>query len=404
VARITVEARVDHADNRFAAGEGQARSQRPRGALREARARQEMRQGRRYAAHGKLYEALHRRVDEYFARTGASRTSAPGMWRKPLIIMAWFAASYALLTFWASTPWQAGLCSVSLGLAVAGIGFNIQHDGGHGGYSRHRFINALMAQGLDLVGGSSYVWRWKHNVFHHSHPNVDGLDADVNVKPFCRLTPEQQWRPGHRFQHVYVWFLYSLLAIKWQFIDDFMDVIVGRIGAQRFPRPRGLDLLGLLGWKAFFLVWAFVIPLWLHPVGSVLLCYAAASMTVSVVLSVTFQLAHAVEGASAPELEGTGRTRVEWAEHQIVTSVDFAPGNAVLTWYLGGLNYQIEHHLFPGVCHRHLQALAPIVQATCAEYGVPYRVYPTARAAVASHVRWLRQLGVEPALVPPPAP
>ena len=351
-----------------------------------------MRPSTRYLAHGDFHAALHRRVEEHFARSGVGPGPTPEMWRKTLIIVAWFAASYGLLVFWASGPWQALACSVSLGLAVAGIGFNIQHDGGHGGYSARRGLNTAMAIGLDLIGGSSYVWRWKHNIFHHSHPNVDGLDADVNVQPFCRLTPSQRRRWGHRFQHVYAWLLYSLMAVKWQFIDDFKDVITGRIGSQRFPRPRGLDLLWLLAGKAVFLGWALGLPLLLHPVRSVLLCHAAASITLSLVLSVTFQLAHAVEGASAPGLDGA---RTEWAAHQVRTAADFAPGSAALTWYLGGLNYQVEHHLFPRVCHVHLKALAPIVQATCAEHGVPYRVHPTARAALASHARWLHRLGTE---------
>lgn len=355
-----------------------------------------MRATARYLPHGELYKTLRQRADAYFARTGTAPDSAPGMGAKTLVILGWFAASYGLLAFWSSTPWQALACSVSLGLAMAGIGFNVQHDGGHGAYSGRRRVNALMAFSLDVVGGSSYMWRWKHNVFHHSHPNVDGLDTDIDIQPFCRLTSSQRWRAGHRFQHVYAWLLYALLVPKWHFVDDFTALITGRIGGKPYPRPRGLELAGLLGGKALFLTWAFGVPLLLHPVGQVALCYLVVSVTAGLVLATTFQLAHAVEGA-APELDGAGQPQTDWAVHQVRTSVNFAPGNAALTWYLGGLNYQIEHHLFPSVCHLHLKALAPIVQATCAELGVPYRVHRTARAALASHVRWLRQLGTEPA-------
>jgi linoleoyl-CoA desaturase len=342
-----------------------------------------------YLAHGQFYRELHRRVDVHFQLTGGAPNGAPGMVPKSLVILAWVTASYGLLLLWASTPLEGALCSLSLGLAMAGVGFNIQHDGGHGGYSRHAFVNSLMAFGLDALGGSSYVWSWKHNVFHHSNPNVTGLDADVDVQPFCRLTPGQPRRAAHRFQHIYIWALYLLLAVKWQLVDDFKELITGRIGGRAFPRPSKARWVGVIGGKVLFAGWALALPLWMHPWWSVMLCFLVVSATLSLVLSVTFQLAHSV-GAAFP---ASGSPPTEWAVHQVEASVDFAPENSLLTWYLGGLNFQIEHHLFPKVCHLHLAALSRIVRRTCEDYGVRYSVHPTARAALAAHARWIRLLG-----------
>ena len=348
----------------------------------------------RYLAHGTFYAELRRRVEIHFATIGCAPNKAPGMYAKTAVMLGWFAASYVLLVFWAATYWQACALAVSLGLATAGIGFNVQHDGVHGGYSPRKGVNRLMALSLDMLGGSSYVWSWKHNVFHHSNPNAVGLDADIDIQPLCRLAPAQPRRAGHRFQHLYIWLLYSLLLVKWHFVDDFKELVGGRIGGLHFPRPHGLSLWSMVAGKFLFLLWAFGVPALLHPIWQVGMCYALGSLTASLTMAVTFQLAHCVEGAAFPVLDGAAvRARTEWAVHQVEASANFAPRNRVLSWYVGGLNYQIEHHLFPSVCHLHLRGLSRIVQATCLEYGVNYRVYPTVRAALASHVRWVYRMG-----------
>ncbi len=335
-------------------------------------------------------------MDAHFAATGRSPRDAPGMFAKTAVILAWLVCSYLLLVFWAG-PWTAWILAVSLGLALACVGFNIQHDGGHRAYSRRPGFNALMAHTLDLVGGSSYFWNWKHNVFHHSNPNVAGLDDDIDFQPLCRLAPSQPRRAGHRFQHLYVWPLYSLLAVKWHFIDDYRQLWTGEIGGQRFPRPRRWALVVFAAGKLFFYCWAIALPLLLHPPLHVLCFYGVASAAASLALAVTFQLAHCVEGPRFPTVDGATTLPTEWAVHQVETAANFSTHNRALSWFVGGLNFQIEHHLFPRVCHVHLAELAPIVEATCREFGVSYQVNPSVGAALRSHARRLRMLGQAPA-------
>ncbi|MBK7858961.1 MAG: acyl-CoA desaturase [Archangiaceae bacterium] len=347
----------------------------------------------RYLPHGPFHAALSKRVDEYFARTGQSPRQRAGMRLKTATLFCWLLASYLYALLFAHTWWQVALACMSLGFAMAGIGFGVQHDGSHRAYADGAGWNALAAGALDAIGASSYVWAWKHNVFHHSNPNCVGLDADIDIQPFCRLAPGQPRRPWHRFQHLYVWLLYSLLAMKWLF-DDFRDVANGTIGGQHFPRPRGWQLVQLVGGKVFFLGWSLGLPMLLHPVGNVMAAWVLASVTISLVMACTFQMAHVVERTTFTKA-GTGE-KSRWAEHQVATTADFGQGNALLTWYTGALNFQIEHHLFPKVCHLHLPALAPIVKATCEEFGVPYVAYPSAKSALVSHARWLKSLGAVP--------
>jgi linoleoyl-CoA desaturase len=312
---------------------------------------------------------------------------------KTATVLASLATCYLVLVF-GNLPWPgSALVAVILGFAVAAVGFNVQHDASHGSFSSHRALNRALAFTLDLVGGSSYVWRFKHNILHHTYPNVSGMDADIAPGPFLRFAPAQPWRRWHRFQAIYVWALYALLPVKWQFIDDVQEVACGRIGPQPFPRPGALELIGLIVGKLAFFTWALAIPLLFHPVGVVLTHYAIAFATLGVTMAVTFQLAHCVSGARFPEPSADGRIELGWAEHQVQTTLNFSRNNRFLTWYLGGLNYQIEHHLFPRICHVHYPAISHIVEETCRRHGLPYHTQDTALAAIAAHVRLVHRLG-----------
>jgi linoleoyl-CoA desaturase len=344
--------------------------------------------------------ALHRRVDDYFRDGRHDRRDLRQWYIKAASILSLFTASYLLLVFVATAWWQAVPLAIVLALATTGIGFNIMHDGGHGAVSNHRAMNRLMAHTLDIVGGSSYLWRWKHGVLHHSYSNITGHDMDVSLGMLARFTPYQARHPHQRWQQWYIWFLYGVMAIKWQFFDDFRTLALGRIGPHRIPRPRGADLVWLVLGKVTFFVLAFVVPLALHPLWAVAGLYVLYAVVLGVSLSVVFQLAHCVEEADFPELaEGTRAVDNAWAVHQVETTVDFSRGNRVMTWLLGGLNYQIEHHLFPDVSHCNYPGLSPLVRQTCAEFGIVYKEHPTIWSGLRSHFRWLRRMGAPLPLV-----
>ena len=314
------------------------------------------------------------------------------MYAKTAVIAVWAAGSYVALVFGAATWWQGMLAAVSFALSAAAVGFNIQHDGAHGSYSGSTRSNRIMAFGLDLLGGSSYLWHWKHNVFHHGYPNVVGMDEDLDVGPLARLAPAQRRRFAHRFQHVYMWILYGCVAFKWQLVDDFREMFRGRIGSHPIPRPRGREVVVFVAGKAAFVTLWFCVPALVRPLWVVGIFYAGTAFVLGLVLGVVFQTAHCVEGATFTAGHA-GRLDRDWAAHQVESTVDFARDSRLVTWYLGALNFQIEHHLFPRVSHVHYPALAPIVEAVCRQYGVRYRVLRTFSAAVAAHYRWLRRLG-----------
>lgn len=341
-----------------------------------------------------FFKALKARVDAYFDETGLDRGANGLMWRKTSIIYLWVFASMGAFVFLSQALWQDMLLAISLGGAMAGVGFSIMHDGGHRAYSTTSpGVNRFMAFGLDFLGGSSYVWHHKHNVLHHTYPNLVGLDDDIALWPIARMSPVQKRLPHHRLQAFYMMPLYCILAIKWHFFDDFYNVITGKITDTKFPRPKGKELRIFLVGKLVWAAWFLVLPFSLLPFGRVALFLLVTEAFLGLIMAVVFQLAHCVDRADFPVVPEGEVFHADWAVHQLDTTVDFAPGHRFLTWYVGGLNYQAIHHLFPKVCHVHYPALSPLVAEVCEEYGVTYRQEKSLLKIFKSHLGWLHFMG-----------
>ncbi|MGE0713603.1 MAG: fatty acid desaturase [Planctomycetota bacterium] len=359
----------------------------------------------RFPSQTPLRAELTGAVQDYFRRSGQDPHGGARMVLKTAAIFTWVAASYASLLLWSQSWWTALPLCASLALALAAVGFSVMHDGGHGAYSEGRRVNRLAAACLDLIGGSSFVWHHKHNVLHHTYTNVEGADDDIEFHPFLRLSDGQPRYWFHAFQHLYWAPLLLFLATKWVFVDDFVALARGEVGGHPLPTPSARELAWLLSGKLIFAVWAVLIPLLLVSPLAYLAGYALVSGLLGLTLGVVFQLAHAVEGTSffAPAPGGT--LELPWAEHQLATTADFARRNRLLTWFVGGLNHQVEHHLFPRVGHRHYPALAEIVRQVCARHGIVPHDHPTVAGALLAHVRHLRRLGrraASPAPLPIP--
>jgi linoleoyl-CoA desaturase len=343
---------------------------------------------------GAFIAETRREVELYLA---SRRTRA---WGRAQLYAKTFVAFVLVATAWSALIFAhpgvvlgiVALAGVALGAIL--IGFCVQHDANHGAYFRSRRFNHLMGWTSDsLLGFSSYAWRVKHNVAHHTYTNVEGYDDDINQAPFIRLTPSTQPRWWYRLQHIYIWPLYSLMVLRWQTGADITALIHGRIASSRLHMPKRWDLAGLVGGKLIFIGWAIVVPLLVYPWWVVLAGYVAFAMTTSLVTATTFQLAHCVEEADFTTAEAVAANAKPWAVHEVETTVDFCPHNPVITWFLGGLNYQIEHHLFPRVPHTHYPRIAQIVRRNAAKHGVRYTAQPSLLRALRSHHRHLRTLG-----------
>jgi linoleoyl-CoA desaturase len=341
-----------------------------------------------------FFADLKKRVNQYFTETKKSERDCWQMYLKSAIIMAWMAASYVGLVFFAETWWQAVPLCFSLAAAMATIGMSIQHDGGHHGYSKYNWVNKIAALSMDFIGASSYLWHRKHAVFHHTYVNILDQDTDINAGPLGRFSPHQPRYKIHRFQQIYIWALYGLMAPRWHLIDDYKELMSGKIGKHRIARPKGWDLFNFFAGKVVSTTYLIVIPLMMHEWWVMLMYYCLTMWLLGFILAVVFQLAHVVEEADFPTTHGEpAMVESTWAIHQIETTVDFARTSKSLTWMLGGLNFQVVHHLFPRISHIHYPALSKILEKTCADYNIKYHVHPTFWDGLKSHYRWLKRMG-----------
>ncbi|MFW5775462.1 MAG: fatty acid desaturase family protein [Chitinivibrionales bacterium] len=341
-----------------------------------------------------LHKKLKKRVDDYFLSVGKPRTATTSMYVKTAFVLAAFVISYILLVFQADSIWEGGILSILLGFSAAGIGMNIQHDASHGAYSRNPRVNRLFSMTLDLIGGSSYMWQWKHVKFHHSFVNIPDYDTDIDLGHLAHITPKQKKHWFHRWQQVYMWPLYSLLAIKWQFYDDFSSLIFGRLGRHKIPRPRGMELLVFILGKAIFFSIAFVIPLMVRTPLQVITFYILTALTAGIVLSLIFILPHTVEQSDFP-VPSNNTVSFSRDEHQIRVTADFGRGHPMFTWLVGGLNYHREHHLFPGICHVHTPHLAGMLDEECDKAGINHVEHASFPTGMSSHYRFLKRMGRE---------
>jgi linoleoyl-CoA desaturase len=341
-----------------------------------------------------FFTELRTRVDAYFAKTGAAKTANAEMVVKTFVLLGGFALNYLLILLSGWNLWVILALAALQGFILAGIGFSVAHDAIHGSYSNNSRVNTWLSYTMNLIGGSQYVWSLSHNIVHHTWTNIHDMDGDLEIAPFIRLSPHQPLKKVHRFQHWFALPVYALASFFWVFVKDYKKMAAPAIGpiARKHPTKEWVILFFT---KALYYTYSIVLPLvflditwWQFVIG-----YLTFHVTAGVTLGVVFQLAHVVEETEHPMPDTQGSIENAWAVHQMVTTNNFARRNRFLNWYIGGLNYQIEHHLFPKICSVHYPAISHITKATAEEYGIPYNEHRTFGAAVRSHFRALRTLG-----------
>ena len=343
---------------------------------------------------GNFHIALKQRVNQYFSDIKKPSTGNTSLLLKGIIFFACYIFLYIHLVFFTPVWWLAIPECILLGCFTAAIGFNVMHDGAHGSFSEHKIINKLAGFSLNFLGASAIMWNMKHNIIHHTYTNVDGVDDDIEAGPYLRFATTQKRFKIHKFQHYYFWFLYSLLHIAWIFISDFRKYFRKKIGTVPIKKMTTKEHISFWAAKIIYIFMVVALPIYLLGFVTWLLGFLLVTMVTGFVISIVFQLAHTVEHTNFPlPAESSGKIENEWAIHQVVTTANFATGNKLISWLVGGLNFQIEHHLFPKISHIHYPAISKIIRKTCEEYGIKYIEYRKMRDAIISHVAYLRRLG-----------
>ncbi|HEX8040631.1 MAG TPA: acyl-CoA desaturase [Chryseosolibacter sp.] len=342
-----------------------------------------------------FFKDLKESIDRHFAEARIDPAGNGKLYLKGGIQMLTAAALYVVLVFFTPMPLISIPLAVLLGLNLGVIGFNVMHEGGHQSFSKHSWVNKASAYSLNMLGGITYFWKIKHNVNHHTFTNIDGMDSDIDAKPFMRMHAEQPRYWFHRFQHIYWVALYGISYIAWVFYEDFQKYFSGRHSANSSPKK--LEL------KEHFIFWAtkilyvavyIVIPVVMVGWLPALIGFFIVTFVTGLSISVVFQLAHVVEDTQfhSPHDQNASEKQ-EWAIHQLNSTANFATGSKVLHWLLGGLNFQIEHHLFPRISHIHYPTVSRFVKEACAQSNVTYIEYKSMFQALVSHLVHLKRLG-----------
>lgn len=341
---------------------------------------------------------LKRRVNLYFKMNKISKGANPSMVIKTVVMLLIYTTPFVLLSFGLiSSPLIAILLYLVSGLGMAGIGMGVMHDANHGAYTKQPFFRQFLSKTMDYMGCSSEIWKLQHNVLHHTYTNIHGHDEDIDAPLFLlRFSPYSKRYKIQRFQHYYVWLFYGLLTLQWVTLKDFKKAGVyrkkGLITSKKEYRSL---LLKLLPSKIFYFTYALVLPIIFAPFPFywIVLGFVLKHVLAGILLSVVFQLAHVVPNMQFPQPEEDHKMEANWFTHQLHTTSNFSPKSKFLFWYLGGLTNQIEHHLFPNICHTHYRKISKIVERTAKDFQHPYFVNKTLFSAISGHVKTLHDLG-----------
>lgn len=345
----------------------------------------------------RFFSTLRQRVDAYFKENKISRHANWKMVLKTCILLSGYILPFVALLIFQPSFLISMLIWTIMGFSLAGIGMSVMHDANHGAYSSSHRTNRWLGHSLNLLGASVYNWKLQHNLLHHTYTNIVTHDLDIQDKAILRFSPHTEVKWYHRLQAVYAIFFYGITTLYWALVKDFLQFVkYKRDGINKNSKKENAILLTRMVFdKVLYLFVILILPVWLFKMkaAAVISGFLVMHFVAGVVLTIIFQLAHTVEGTTHPLADENGTIENNWAIHQMNTTVNFSRNSRFISWYVGGLNFQIEHHLFPTICHVHYPYISDIVKNTADEFGVPYMENTTFSEALVSHLNTLRRFG-----------
>ena len=339
---------------------------------------------------------VRKRVKDYFKDNNLTVHGNYKMYLKMVIMIGLYVTPFILVLTTGISAWAALGMGIIMGIGEAGIGMSVMHDGAHGSFSSKPWVNRLFSSTMYLLGSNTLNWKIQHNVGHHSFTNIYEHDDDIATKAVVRLSEHSPLKKFNRFQHIYAFPLYGLMTFL-KFFGEIPTLLKykkrGLIEEQKANAT--LEVIKLVITKVIYLGIMFGLPLFFTSFSfwQILIGFVSLHLVAGIIMTTVFQMAHIVEGTAQPLPDESQLIHKDWMVHELETTSDFGRKNGILSWYIGGLDFQIEHHLFQNICHIHYPAIAPIVQATAEKYGFKYNLKPTIFHALASHFRRLKELG-----------
>lgn len=341
-----------------------------------------------------FFKALKAKVDLYFADNNIHTSGNRKLYIKSVIQVSSAIGLYVWLVFFTPSIALSIFLCILLGINLGVIGFNVMHEGGHNSFSKHTWLNETSGHFLNILGGNIHFWKIKHNINHHTYTNIEGMDSDIDILPYMRTNEGQPRYWFHRFQHIYWVILYGISYVVWIFMEDFVKYFSGKIGQLKTANTFNTKE-HIIFWvtKIMYIVVYIVIPIFMVGFLKAFVGYSIVVFVCGLAISIVFQMAHVVEDTQFPTPDENSKINQEWALHQVSTTANFATKNKVVSWLLGGLNFQVEHHLFPKISHVHYPKINEFLKETCQQYNVNYIEYKSIFSAFGSHLAHIKRLG-----------
>ena len=347
-----------------------------------------------------FFRILNTRVNRYFKQKNIRKTGNWKIWVKTFVMFSLLITPYVIISIFTIPGWTQVLFSIIMGIGLAGVGMNVMHDAIHDSLSSKKWVNRLMGSSIYLLAGNRYNWQVQHNILHHTYTNIHGHDEDMEAGRIIRFSKHSEWKWYHRFQHYYSVLLYGLLTINWAITADFRQMkryMKRKLSQGKFPSPF-VNWSKLLISKILYFTFWIIIPIFIFKIlwWKVLISFVVMHYTAGLILTIVFQLAHIMDEADMPLPDSKGNIKNNWAIHQLKTTVNFACDNKLVNWFTGGLNHQIEHHIFPNISHIHYDKIAKIVRKTAKEFNLPYNEFKNTKDAIVAHFKHIRLMGIKP--------
>lgn len=293
-----------------------------------------------------FYKTLQKRVRKYFKDNHISRYGNFSMVLKTLVMVTLYFVPFILLLTVIDSVWLSLGMWILMAVGISGIGLSVMHDASHGAYSKYKFVNSFLGGLISVAGGSDTVWNIQHNVLHHTFTNVTGLDEDIDPGSVLRFSPNEERKAYHKYQYLYAWFLYGMMTISWITAKDFKQIVrYKREGLIQTKKSSfGSILTVIIISKLLYYGVFLVLPLIFSPIAwyFTILGFLMMHFLTGISLGLVFQSAHVVPTSSFPMPDESGNIKEDWAVSQLYNTSDFAPKSKLFSWFVGGLNFQIE--------------------------------------------------------------
>ena len=354
-------------------------------------------------------KALVKKFQQYFKEKNLTPYATPAMWVKAFTALSSWALVYSLIMSDVLSSLPNGWYYFSLIAAFTLLGFTnifiafaISHDAAHGAFSKKKWVNKIMGLTFNFVGGNIYLLTKIHST-HHLFANIHGIDPQMESHGLLRNTPYEKYLNKHKYQHIYVVFIYALAYLHWVVIKDFKWMFFeNHIGNEKNIKHPASEYFVLVFFKILYFALNLTLPLVFlaAPIWVIITGFIMIHVFPGMAFALIFQANHVFEGTNYPVPNNEGQIANNYAIHTLETTLDFARKNKLATYLMGGINVHAVHHMFPQYCHVHNNALTEILIEACDEYGLKYNEVPTFTKAVRIHFSMLKRLSAPGAEVP----